>query len=68
MEKLAPRLLHRLHHSHQLALLAAARWVGIAPALRIKRQLADVHQQVALIADHLPYGFVVASSPISHRD
>ncbi|MDG4811060.1 hypothetical protein O7634_30235 [Micromonospora sp. WMMD1120] len=104
LEKLAPGLLSRVHHSHHPALLAVAHWgyglnaglafgmlpahlrhrvwvgplygaallvvfhVGIAPMLRIEQRLADVHEQVALIADHLLYGIVVAGFPMPHRD
>lgn len=104
VEKLAPGLLNRLHHSQHPALLAVAHWgyglsagvafgmlpahvrhrlwvgplyglalllafhAGIAPALRIEQRLTDVHEQAALIADHLLYGIVVAGFPMPHRD
>ncbi|GIJ80041.1 hypothetical protein SAMN05443287_11711 [Micromonospora phaseoli] len=37
--------------------------IGIAPALRIEQRLTDVHEQLALTADHLLYGIVVAGFP-----
>ncbi|NES12815.1 MULTISPECIES: hypothetical protein [Micromonospora] len=50
-----------------MALLAAFHF-GIAPALRIEQRLTDVHEQLALTADHLLYGIVVAGFPMPHRD
>ncbi|MBX7267399.1 hypothetical protein KIF24_16095 [Micromonospora sp. Llam7] len=41
---------------------------AIAPALGIDRRLTDWHEQLALIADHLLYGIVVAGFPMPHRD
>ncbi|MFI6784609.1 hypothetical protein [Micromonospora sp. NPDC050276] len=50
-----------------IALLAVFQ-AGIAPALRIDQRLTDVHEQLALTADHLLYGIVVAGFPMPHRD
>lgn len=50
-----------------VALLTAFH-AGIAPALRIEQRLTDPHEQLALLADHLLYGIVVAGFPMPHRD
>lgn len=66
---LPAHLRHRLWVGplYGLALLAAFH-VGIAPVLRIEQRLTDPHEQMALIADHLLFGIVVAGFPMPHRD
>ncbi|MEV4758602.1 hypothetical protein AB0J86_26345 [Micromonospora sp. NPDC049559] len=40
----------------------------LAPALGLEEHRKDVRQQAAVLADHLLYGAVVASSPWPHAD